>query len=438
LLLPEIDILYSLKANPNPSVAAFLNRFIYGADVSSRGELRIALRAGIPAQKIFFVGPSKSKQELVEAVQSAIGCVVVESSQELQLLNEISAHLSRHANVALRINPAFDSIGSKLKMGGAPRQFGIDQENALKTISGFDQFANLKLIGLHTYLGTRILDWEIVFRNTEQILKMAFELAKQTGITFSFVDVGGGLGVPYFPGENEFDLDAFAAAARNLFSCYTKLMPDTRFLMEMGRYLVAEAGIYVTQVRYVKESRGQKYVMTSGGLNHHQATTSLGSLMKHHFPIVVANKMDWPLTQQAFICGPLCTPNDVLGKSVDLPELKAGDLIAVTKSGAYGLTASPLEFISHEWPSEVLVYKGSDYLVRNPTEIFDAVQSQPVVCVKEANINGCMLTEEERIHGNEPSSTRDPDDGTQVEVPGDFCGKAQNSSGRNRRPCQPI
>jgi diaminopimelate decarboxylase len=386
LLPSEVELLYSLKANPNPSIVAFLSDLVFGADVSSLGELRTALRAGFSPERIFFVGPSKSRGELREAVRKGIACIIAESREELMILNEIASEEKKQARAALRVNPAFDSSGSKLKMGGAPRQFGIDEESVPAIFANAADMGNVEVAGLHAYLGTRILDWNIVFRNTEEILKVALQISNQTGVQLTFVDVGGGLGIPYFPGESEFDLDRFAAAARALFARYRKLMPQTRFLMEMGRYLTAESGVYVTRVRYVKESRGQKYVLVSGGMNHHQATTSLGSLVKHHFPIVVANKMGHPITQQAFICGPLCTPNDVLGKSVGLPEIAPGDLIAITMSGAYGYTASPLEFISHQWPSEVMVYKGTDHLVRNPAEIFEVVHSQEVVHIKEAAI----------------------------------------------------
>ncbi|HET9790241.1 MAG TPA: alanine racemase [Candidatus Angelobacter sp.] len=382
-LLPDVDILYSLKANPNPSIVAFLSDQVFGADVSSLGELQTALRAGFPRERICFVGPSKSAEELAAAIESDIGCVIAESEEELRILDELAGTAGVRARVALRVNPAFDSRGSRLKMGGAPRQFGIDEENVAPLIEERARFKHLTIIGLHAYLGTRILDWNVVFRNTEEILKMACQIAERTCLELEFLDVGGGLGVPYFPGEHEFDLGQFAAAAGELFSHYRRLMPGTRFLMEMGRYLTADAGIYVAEVRYVKVSRGQKYVLLSGGMNHHQATTSLGSLVKHHFPIVVANKRDRPVTQQAFICGPRCTPNDVLGKSVPLPDVASGDLIAVLKSGAYGFTASPLEFISHHWPGEVLAYKGSDYLVRDAAAVFSVVQSQPVVYVKE-------------------------------------------------------
>jgi diaminopimelate decarboxylase len=384
LLPADVGVLYSLKANPNPSIAAFVSELVFGADVSSLAELCTALRAGFAPDRIFFVGPSKSREEIRSALQYKIGCVIAESELELEMLNEAADEMGAQANVGLRVNPAFDASGSKLKMGGAPRQFGIDEENVVAIIRNRARLQNLSITGLHAYLGTRILDWKLVLKNTEEILRFAAKLAEETGLDWKFVDVGGGLGIPYFPGESEFDLEQFAAAASELFARYRQSMPNTRFLMEMGRYLTAESGIYVTRVRYVKESRGQKYVLVSGGMNHHQATTSLGSLVKQHFPIVVANKMALPAIQQAFICGPLCTPNDVLGKSVGLPEVKPGDLIAIMKSGAYGFTASPLMFISHPWPGEVLVYKGTDHLIRDPQEMLDVLRNQKLVRVNGA------------------------------------------------------
>src|SRR6478735_244084 len=182
-LLPSyVGVLYSLKANPNPSIVAFLNDLVFGADVSSLGELRTALRAGFAPERIFFVGPSKSPEELTEALQSGIACVIVESEHELRMLDELAGKSGVCAHAALRVNPAFDSSGSKLKMGGAPRQFGIDEENVTTLIRDRAQFKHVSIIGLHAYLGTRILDWNVVFRNTEEILKMASQITAQTGL----------------------------------------------------------------------------------------------------------------------------------------------------------------------------------------------------------------------------------------------------------------
>jgi diaminopimelate decarboxylase len=153
-------------------------------------------------------------------------------------------------------------------------------------------------------------------------------------------------------------------------------MPETRFIMELGRFLVAESGIYLSRVRYTKKSRGQKFVLVGGGMNHHQATTSIGTLIKDHFPIEILNKMALPKNDKVTVCGPLCTPTDVLGKSVQMVEVEPGDLLGILKSGAYGLTASPTKFLSHDHPIEVMVYRGTDHLIRQASAVSDILQHQ--------------------------------------------------------------
>jgi diaminopimelate decarboxylase len=367
-LLPQrVELLYSMKANPNPAIVELLSGLTDGVDVSSLREMAVARRSGFDPDRIFFVGPSKSKTELGEAARLRIGCLVVESAHELALVDRIACELGTTVNVALRVNPDFEVSGSKLKMGGAPRQFGIDEEQIPDVIDASRDLDSVRLIGLHCYVGTRILDWQVAVRNTQEILSLAARVSERTGLDLRLVDVGGGLGVPYFPGEHSFDLKSFAAGASEAFHAFAERRPGTRIVMELGRFLVGEAGIYLTKVRYVKRSRGHKFVLVSGGMNHHQATTSVGSIVKSHFPIQVVNRMEPCAVEPAFVCGPLCTPADVLGRAVELPEqVEPGDLIGILNSGAYGLTASPVEFLSHAPPGEVLARDGRDYLIRRP------------------------------------------------------------------------
>jgi diaminopimelate decarboxylase len=382
LLLPQVEIIYSMKANPNASLVAMLGELTDGIDVSSGRELQMALRAGVPGDCLFFVGPSKSEQEIEDAVRNRIGCLIVESERELRHANRIADRLGLSARVALRVNPAFDAVGSKLKMGGTARQFGIDEEWIDQAIHASESLPAVTLAGLHAYVGTRILDWNTAVTNTREILGLALRVHQRTGLQLELVDIGGGLGVAYFPGEHSFDLQQFAQEVAPVLDDFSRQMPDTRIIMELGRFLVAEAGVYVTQVRYTKDSRGQKFALVSGGMNHHQATTSIGSMVKNHFPISILNKMEQPATESVFVCGPLCTPSDVLGRAVHLPPVEEGDLIGILKSGAYGMTASPLEFISHSWPREILVYKGTDYLVRRPPDIEEVLKYQPLAALR--------------------------------------------------------
>jgi diaminopimelate decarboxylase len=383
-VLPEqIEIFYSMKANPNVSLVSFLSRLTTGVDVSSLREMYVAEQAGFTPDRMLFVGPSKSERELREAIGKKIFLLVVESEQELLQADKIAGELGVTANVALRINPAFDAAGSKLMMGGGARQFGVDEEGVEPILRNAATLRHARVTGIHVYLGTRILDYDVAWKNTRYVLELAQRLREAAGIQLSLVDFGGGLGVPYFNGEHDFDIEKFGEEFRKFFDAYLASMPPTRFIMELGRYLVAESGIYVTRARYVKKSRGQKFVLVSGGMNHHQATTSIGTLVKNHFPMEILNKMGLPKEEEAHVCGPLCTPADVLGKSVKMAEVEPGDLLGLLKSGAYGLTASPLKFLSHDHPIEVMVYKGKDYLIREESSVADIMNSQVLVTVDE-------------------------------------------------------
>jgi diaminopimelate decarboxylase len=386
-LLPSwIEVIYSMKANPNASIVALLSAYANGVDVSSRREMQVALRSGFSPSNVFFVGPSKSEEEIEEALQHQIGCLVVESVRELTHASRIAERNGLIARVALRVNPAFDSVGSKLKMGGTARQFGIDEEQIEEVLRISSGLPAVSIIGLHAYVGTRILDWKVAVHNTQEILDLAERVHTRTGLPLELVDVGGGLGVPYFSGEQTFDLHKFAKEVGPVFERFSERLPQTRVVMELGRFLVAEAGVYVTEVRYTKTSRGQKYALVSGGMNHHQATTSIGSMVKTHFPMKILNKMEQPAAESVFVCGPLCTPSDVLARAVELPPVEEGDLIGILKSGAYGMTASPLEFLSHSWPREVLVFKNADYLIRRPPDVDEILRYQPL-----APLNSCAV-----------------------------------------------
>jgi diaminopimelate decarboxylase len=376
VLPDQVEIFYSMKANPNLSIVAFLKNYAQGAEICSLHELHVAQSAGVSPERMIFVGPSKSEQELAETIRRGLFCLVVESEQELRLIDQIAETLQRKPRIALRINPAFDASGSKLKMGGSARQFGVDEEGVEDILRLAASLANAQLIGIHVYLGTRILDHEVAWKNTQYVLEMARRLEESVGLDFELIDFGGGLGIPYFAGEQDFDLASFGNSLRAFFAANENWVRGKRFILESGRYLTAESGVYVTKVRYVKRSRGQRFVMTSGGMNHHQATTSLGTLIKNHFPIEVLNKLTWPKNEEAHVCGPLCTPNDVLGKSVPMAEVEPGDLIGILKSGAYGLTASPVDFLSHAHPAEVMVYKGQDALIRQQTGFAEALHGQ--------------------------------------------------------------
>jgi diaminopimelate decarboxylase len=232
---------------------------------------------------------------------------------------------------------------------------------------------------VHAYLGTRILSEEVVIENTRRILDLAERLSRRHGFPLDVVDVGGGLGVAYFDGERDLDLGTLVRGINPVVDDFAGRHPAARILLEVGRYLAAPAGTYLTRVRYVKASVGENFAIADGGTNHHMAAVGIGSYVKRNYPVVVLNRLDEAPTERWHVTGPLCTPNDTLGKSVLLPPVRVGDLIGVQRSGAYGPSASPVLFLGHGHPAEVLVLDGRAHLVRRRDTVEDLIRLQQLV-----------------------------------------------------------
>lgn len=356
----DIQIFYSLKANPNQAVVSYLAEMADGAEVSSGGELGKALEGGFQPQDIIFVGPGKSEAEIRAAIKEGIYAIVAESVPEIELINDVAAAIGRRAPVAVRINPDQPVSGARLTMGGKPSQFGIDEADIGDAFEVAARCEHVQVMGIHAYLGTRILDPQVVTNNTRYVAETAARLSQQYGFELAMVDFGGGIGVAYFEKEEEFDIAALEGQLAGLSDeCLGPAARRARLIWESGRYLVADCGVYVARVRYVKQSKGKTFVILSGGTNHHMSAGGVGGLMRRNFPVAVVNRADEPKAMKAHLCGPLCTPTDVLARNVELPAVEPGDLIAVLKSGAYGFSASPLEFLSHERPREILIRDGT-------------------------------------------------------------------------------
>ncbi|WP_344265191.1 type III PLP-dependent enzyme [Streptomyces sodiiphilus] len=380
LLHSRLEVFFSLKANPNISVCALLHAHGARAEVSSLTELRTALRAGIAPDDIIFLGPGKSRAELAACLDEGIAALVCESFGELALIDELAAERGTRAPVAIRVNPAFSVKGSGLTMGGKPRQFGIDEVQLLAEPDLARRYAHVRLMGLQVYMGTRILGEDTIVENTRRIFELAERLSAVTGCGLEMVDIGGGLGVAYFDGEQDLDLRSLTIRLNPLVDEFAGRHPDARLIMELGRYLVATAGTYVVQVRYVKESLGERFAVTDGGTHHHMAAVGIGSFVKRNFPVrLLSGDADPSGIEEWNVTGPLCTPNDTLARKVRLPALRRGDLIGVLRSGAYGPTASPVHFLSHGYPAEVLVIDGRAHLVREADRPEDLLSRQRLV-----------------------------------------------------------
>lgn len=365
--LPNVcRIFYSMKVNPSIGILSYMKNYVSGVEVASDGELYSALHAGISPQNIIFVGPGKTDKELEYAINNKILSIVVESMTELEKINSISKCLGVRTKAAIRVNPKREIIGARIKMGGTSTQFGIDEENLSEILTNISLYESVSLQGLHIYTGTQILDAEILIDTFENMLKIARNIKDDFGVNLELIDFGGGFGVPYFPGEKGLNLKSLH---KGLESIFQKNLPSfdfkkMRLIVESGRFLIAESGFYLTKVLYKKRSRGKTYLVTNGGSNHHASAAGIGRFIRHNFPIFVLNKNNFDKKEKVNIVGPLCTPTDILAQDVELPIAEEGDIIAIPKSGAYGLTASMTGFLSHSLPAEVLLKGNKHCLIR--------------------------------------------------------------------------
>lgn len=350
----KIELHYAVKANPFPALVSHIAPQLDGFDVASAQELKIALDAGMPASRISFAGPGKRKEELTQAVAAGI-LLHIESFREAHLLAEISNTLGLPARVAVRVNPDFELKSSGMKMGGGAKPFGVDAEQVpalLETIHTL----GLEFEGFHLFAGSQNLRAEAIIEAQQLSYALALKLAAHAPSPVLSLNLGGGFGIPYFPGETALDTDLIITNLLELAERARQELPKARLAIELGRYLVGEAGVYVCRVLDRKESRGQVFLITDGGMHHHLAASgNLGQVIRKNYPVMVANRADSTDKETVSITGPLCTPLDILAERMELPRAQPGDLIAVLQSGAYGASASPQDFLSHPHVVEVLV-----------------------------------------------------------------------------------
>lgn len=356
------DVYFSVKANPNPAVANLFVQEGAGLEIASGGELEVALKAGAAAGNILFAGPGKGVAELEAAISAGIGEIHLECFEEIERAAGIAAGMGTTQRVAIRVNPAKAAQGGAMRMGGKPAAFGFDEEIMGDVVAAIGKHHSLNLCGVHLFAGTQILDANVLLTQWRHGLEIARTLAETFAVPIETIDLGGGLGVPYHDGDAALDLEAVAAGARELasFKSSCASIASAKVLIEPGRFLTAAAGIYLMEVLASKFSRGERFLICNGGMHHHLAASgNLGQVFKKDYPMVAANRMAGEATMPATIAGPLCTPLDTLGRKTPMPDLEAGDLIAVLQSGAYGLTASPVGFLSHPRPQEVLIENGA-------------------------------------------------------------------------------
>jgi len=349
-----VKLHYAMKANPMPAVVSFMAGLVDGIDVASAGELKVALDAGADPREVSFAGPGKRDIELRQAVAAGV-LVNVESMREVAPLAAASQELGLPARVAVRVNPDFELKGSGMKMGGGPKQFGVDVEvvpELLAAIKG----AGLSFEGYHLFAGSQNLRPESICEAQQKSFALAVRLAEHAPSAVRFLNLGGGFGIPYFPGEQRLDLRPIGDNLAELVERAKTELPEASIVIELGRYLVGEAGIYVSRVIDRKVSRGHTFLVTDGGLHHHlSASGNFGQVVRKNYPVAIGTRMESLKREQASVVGPLCTPLDLLADRMDLSECAEGDLVVVFQSGAYGASASPQNFLGHPGCVEVLV-----------------------------------------------------------------------------------
>lgn len=358
---PETGLYFSLKANPSLGLCQIMAQQGVGAEVASIGELLLAQKAGFPAAQTIFAGPGKTVEELALANRLGILAVNVESAGELARLAAISARSGRPTGVGVRVNLAQPVRGAQMRMAGGPQQFGVDEEQLDSLLRDSAELPHVRILGPHVYSGTQMFDAEAVAAQCHSVVDLSLTMADALGRPLEMIDFGGGFGVPYFENSPEFDLDRFGRLYQDVVArCQEDWrLAGAKLIVELGRYLVAEAGVYVTRVIDVKVSRGRTFAVTDGGMNHHiMATGNFGQVFRKPYPVALLNRMGAPFQDQTTLVGPCCTPLDVIAQNVAFPKVEVGDLIGIFYSGAYGYSASSLGFLSHPTPAEVLVWRG--------------------------------------------------------------------------------
>ncbi|MXP42408.1 pyridoxal-dependent decarboxylase, exosortase A system-associated [Altererythrobacter soli] len=353
--MPErLRIHYAVKANPYLSLLELMGELVDGFDIASGGELGFALAAGLPAGRISFAGPGKRDEELTRAILEGV-TLNLESEAEARRALAIGEREGVTPRLAIRVNPDFELRGSGMKMGGGAKPFGIDAER-VPALAREIVAAGAEWRGLHIFTGSQALDAAAIAETQSNVLDLAAELSRAIGHPLPHLNMGGGFGIPYFSGDRPVDIATVGAALAERFEALPDVLAGTEFAVELGRYLVGEAGVYLTRIVDRKVSHGTTYLITDGGLHHQLAASgNFGTVVRRNYPAAIASRFDAEPTEEANIVGCLCTPLDRLADQAMLPRADAGDLVAVFCAGAYGASASPAAFLGQGPAREILV-----------------------------------------------------------------------------------
>lgn len=361
---PEMGIRYAVKSNPNPWLLRWFRDRIESLDVSSSGELELAQKNGWSGSELEFTGPAKTRADLEFALDSGVGSIVVEDISEVRLLNEICESTGREAHVLVRIAPKLPEKNFAVRLAGRVTQFGVDEERLPEFFDEVKQLNRISITGFHIYSGSQCLDDEAMAEHFRSMWALFKRTIETLGAPVSELVFGAGMGIPYHDGDSSLNLDALRPVSREILAEIKKLGYPVKTFIEVGRFLVGEAGYFVTRVVRVKQSLGTRVVICDGGMNHNLgACGHLGGMSHRHYQMQLVSRQSKSSNTELQLCrvvGPLCTAIDTLALNISLPEVCENDLIVVACSGSYGPSSSPLYFISHRFPSEVAYFSASD------------------------------------------------------------------------------
>ncbi len=350
----RIAVHYAVKANPYRPILQLMSELVDGFDIASVGELELVQQAGIASDRISFAGPGKRTSELQAAITAGV-TLNLESEGEAARALDAAARIGITPRLAIRVNPDFDLKGSGMKMGGGAKQFGVDAER-VPALARMVIASGAEWRGFHIFAGSQALSAAAIIETQAQALALAAQLADASGAALPHCNLGGGLGIPYFPGDEPVDVTSIGNALGDALAKLPPVLAETQFCLELGRYLVGEAGIYLTEIVDRKVSHGEIFLITDGGLHHQLAASgNFGTVVRRNYPVAIATKFDAPVEEVASVVGCLCTPLDRLAEKGGFPRAEVGDLVAVFCAGAYGASASPSQFLGHGPAVEMLV-----------------------------------------------------------------------------------
>ncbi|HEX8223219.1 MAG TPA: pyridoxal-dependent decarboxylase, exosortase A system-associated [Allosphingosinicella sp.] len=349
-----VNLHYAIKANPFSPLLREVAKLVDGLDVASAGEMDAALASGTDSSEISFAGPGKRDDELARAIAAGV-TLNLESEGEAERALAIGRGQGRTPRLAVRVNPDFEIKGSGMRMGGGAKPFGIDSARVPALVRRLIE-GGAEWRGFHIFAGSQALGAEALIEAQRATVALAAELAEAAGAPPPLVNLGGGFGIPYFATESPLNAREVGESLAETLRERPPILAASGFAIELGRWLVGEAGVYLTRIIDRKESHGKTFLVTDGGMHHQLAASgNFGQVVRRNYPVAIAGRFGAEAQEEASIVGCLCTPLDRLADDVMIPRAEVGDLVAVFLAGAYGLSASPAAFLGHPPAREMVV-----------------------------------------------------------------------------------